>query len=453
MPASITEPSRQTPVIRESDVVVCGGGPAGISAALAAAQAGARTVLLESAGCLGGVWTAGLLTYILDPKPESPVTSRLIAELEKRGAKSENRRIAGLKNKYAWAKHSFVYDPEIMKLVLEQQCLARGVHVQLHTRVCAVSRVPGTGDARGIAAVVTESASGREAWKARVFVDATGNGDVAAQAGCRFELGRPGSGETQPLTLMFLFSTPHPDRLVSFTSENGNSLLAELNSRGVRTSYGAPIIFQIQGGLFAFMMNHHYGNGLDANAVTQATFRARQEIHDTMDALRGHGGIWEGAHIVATADQIGIREGRRIKGLYEVAAGDVVDGRAHADGICRVSFPVDVHSTRKDAGDAFDSENKIRSQPYDIPLRALIAADADNLLLAGRCISGDFVAHSSYRVTGNAVAMGEAAGCLAAVAAAAGVVPSKISWDRYREMFARIVGTQEETLASSPGAS
>ena len=276
--------------------------------------------------------------------------------------------------KFAWAKNSFIYDPEIMKLILEQQFVARGIHVQLHTRVCAVSRLPASGDERRIASVLTESASGRQAWAAKVFIDATGNGDVAAQAGCRFELGRPGSGDTQPMTLMFLFSTPHPDRLTPFVWGKGASLGEDLKSRGVRTSYGAPILFEIQHGLFAFMMNHHYGTGIGAAETTQATFAARREIHDVMDALRSHDGIWEGARVVATAEQIGIREGRRIKGLYEVTSDDLVAGRSHADGICQVSFPIDVHSTRKQAGEAFDPENKIRSKPYDIPLRSLIAA-------------------------------------------------------------------------------
>ena len=440
MTSVIIEPSRETPVIREADVVVCGGGPAGISAAMAAADAGANTVMLEVAGCLGGIWTAGLLTYILDPKPESPVTALLISELEKRGAKSENRRLENLKDKFAWAKNSFIYDPEAMKLILEQQCVARGIHVQLHTRVCAVSKPPESGGGRSIASVLTESVSGRQAWKAKIFIDATGNGDVAAEAGCRFELGRPGSGETQPMTLMFLFTTPHPDLLAPFVWGEGASLREELKSRGIRTTYGAPILFEIQRGLFAFMMNHHYGTGIDAAEGTRATFEARQEIHDTMDALRSHGGIWEGSRVVATAEQIGIREGRRIRGLYEITVDDLIAGRRQSDGICQVSFPVDVHSTRKEAGEAFDPENKIQSQAYDIPLRSLIAADADNLLLAGRCISGDFLAHSSYRVTGNAVATGEAAGCLAAAAAADGTIPANISWERFRKTADRLSG-------------
>src|SRR5687767_7135325 len=101
----VTEPSFQTPVIRNAEIVVCGGGPAGISAAIAAARSGARTVLLEGAGCLGGIWTSGLLAYVLDPKPDSAVTALLISELERYGAKSENKRLDLIRDRYDWAKH------------------------------------------------------------------------------------------------------------------------------------------------------------------------------------------------------------------------------------------------------------------------------------------------------------------------------------------------------------
>jgi hypothetical protein len=134
------------------------------------------------------------------------------------------------------------------------------------------------------------------------------------------------------------------------------------------------------------------------------------------------GGPWKNLHIVATAAQIGVREGRRIHGRYTVTADDLREGRKHEDAVCRVTFPIDVHSTdpTKDKGIVGAG---FRAKPYDIPLRALIAKDVDGLMMAGRCISGDFIAHSSYRVTGNAVAMGEAAGKTAAEAAKSGKLP------------------------------
>ncbi len=120
--------------------------------------------------------------------------------------------------------------------------------------------------------------------------------------------------------------------------------------------------------------------------------------------------------LVTTANRIGAREGRRIHGRYSVTTQDVFDGAEQEDAVCRVTFGIDVHALKPETTTSYEEENKTRTQPYDIPLRALIATDVDGLMMAGRCISGDFLAHSSYRVTGNAVPMGEAAGVTAAIA-------------------------------------
>lgn len=431
MAETIFEPSRQTAVTHSTDVIVCGGGPAGIAAALAAAESGAQTTLLEVNGCLGGVWTAGLLAYVLDPKPESPITRLLVTELERVGAKNRHVPNETLKAKYAWAHHSFIFDPEILKLILEQECVNRGMRIQYHTRVCDAVR---SADGRRIEAILTESKSGREAWKAKVFIDATGDGDLAAQAGCGFDLGRPGTGEVQPLSLLFLLSTPQPEKVLAYSWGHGH-LYRELSSHGFEPSYKAAALFHIREGLFACMMNHVYADARDAAGITRETIAARREIHEMMNHLHAIGGPWEGSRVVATAEQIGIREGRRIHGRYTVTADDLIEGRVQPDAICKVTFPVDVHSTNKQGGAAFDADNQTVSKPYDVPLRSLISADLDNLLMAGRNISGDFLAHSSYRVTGNSVAMGEAAGCLAAVAVETRTPVAEVPWPDYSRTF------------------
>lgn len=151
--------------------------------------------------------------------------------------------------------------------------------------------------------------------------------------------------------------------------------------------------------------------------------------------------MWANLRIVATGAQIGVREGRRVHGRYTVSLQDLIDGRRHDDAVCRVTFGIDVHSTNKAVDTGIDHSDKVRSQPYDIPYRALVAKDVDGLLLAGRCISGDFIAHSSYRVTGNSVALGEAAGLAAAVAAKKGVGPHELDWARdVRQVRERLYG-------------
>ncbi len=433
--ASFTEPAREIPVVERRDVLVCGGGPAGVAAALAAARSGAKTRLIELHGCLGGVWTAGNLSWILDPADKPGVMREIIMELERRSSGS-------------WRPmKKFAADPEVVKLLLEELCLEAGVTIHLHTRVVAAAR-----DAQNrLAVAVTESKSGRQAWAASVLVDTTGDGDLAAQAGCGFDVGHPETGECQPMSLIAVLTGLRYDQVRQYTThENGKRLLLdEMERVGVSPSYSAPTLICVRegtpgsedrNGLFIMMANHEYGvSAMDADQITRATLRARAEVHHMVDGLRSLGGVWSDVALVSTAAQIGAREARRIHGRYTVTTEDLLTGARHEDAICRVTFPVDVHSTNPERGKSTESVNRtLKSQPYDIPLRALIARDVDGLVLAGRCISGDFIAHSSYRVTGNAVTMGQAAGTLASVAARTDRLPHQVPFAEVRGVLERM---------------
>ncbi|MEN6494200.1 MAG: FAD-dependent oxidoreductase [Thermoguttaceae bacterium] len=432
-PATYQEPAREVPIAEQADVVVCGAGPAGVAAAIAAARLGAKTRLLEVNGCLGGVWTAGLLTWLLDADKPG-VMQEILAGLQARGASMQY----GRPNVHPG--YNIAYDTEPMKLLLEEMCLEAGVKMQLHTRVVAAVR----GDANRLTLALTESKSGRQAWAGKVFVDASGDGDLAAQAGCQFDYGREGSGQLQPMSVIALLVGLKVDEVTPFVCGMGERkgaphpkqrLLDEMRRAGVAPSYAQPTLFCIRDGLFCLMANHEYGvSATDAAAITEATLRGRAEVHKLVDALRALGGIWKNVKIVVTPEHIGVREGRRVHGLARVTKDDLLAGTRYDDAVCRVTFPVDVHSTdpKKEKGIMREG---VRAKPYEIPYRALIARDVNGLLMAGRNISGDFLAHSSYRVTGNAVAMGEAAGAAAAIAAKSGRLPQDVPWSEIRQVI------------------
>lgn len=416
-----TEPARALAVRDDADVIVCGAGPAGIAAALTAARAGARVRLFEVHGCLGGVWTAGLLTYIFDfNKPG--ITAELKKRLDERGARRSTR------------ADNFVYEPEEMKILLEELCLAAGVKCQLHTRVVAAYR-----DGRRLTTIVTESKTGREAWRAPVFIDATGDGDLGAQAGCGWDIGQQQDCPCQPMTLNALAVVKDAAALGNFMSFYQDStrhipaveeFKAELTRAGIKTSYGNPTLFHVRDNLVMLMINHEYGiKAYDTAQITEATMRSRAEVFKVMRGLRTLGGVWDGIQIAATAEQIGVRDGRRIHGRYTMTKEDLVNGSRYDDAVARVTFGADIHAADSHTNDKETiSHGGFKTKPYDIPLRALIAKDVDGLLMAGRCISGDFVAHASYRVTGNAVAMGEAAGAVASIAAQTKRLPHEVDW-------------------------
>ena len=415
------EPPRDVPLRDDADVIVCGAGPAGVAAAITAARAGARTRLFDLHGCLGGVWTAGLLTWIFDFDKQG-LAREITRRLDARGARHGSH------------PSMFVYEPEEMKILLEELCAEAGVRVRLQTGVCAAYR-----EGSRLATIVTESKSGREAWRAPVFIDATGDGDVGAQAGCGWDIGNPETGACQPLTLNVLAVVRDARLLKGYLSENDlkghvaatQRVKAEIRRAGVEPSYGMPTIFPVRDNVVLLMFNHEYGvKPYDADALSAATLHSRKEVFAIMRGLRTLGGLWEGLQIVATAEQIGIREGRRIHGRYRVVKEDLVTGARHDDAVARVTFGVDIHAATREKNDkeTIERGGVKRALPYDIPLRALIAKDVDGLMMAGRCISGDFVAHASYRVTGNSVATGEGAGVVAALAAKAKRPPHEIAW-------------------------
>jgi len=414
---SVPEPGRDTPVAGRFDVVVCGGGPAGLAAAISAARRGAATALIERNGCLGGVWTAGMLSAVLDADKPGGVLSDIVARLHARGAHVPRSR------------SNFVYDVEQMKLVVEELCIEADVRVRLHTYVTA-AHVDQHGRLR---AVLTESKSGRQAWAGSVFVDCTGDGDLAAQAGCRYSMGHPESGLTQPLSLMAIVAGADAAATRGFwhgeVPGRKQALLAEFRAAGFEPSYTAPTLFHVRDDVYALMANHQYQvRADDAAGITDATLRARAEIDRSVRALRSLGGAWSGLSLVATAEQIGVREGRRIVGRDTVVEADLVTGRSRVDAVTTATFGMDVHSPDPGHGRDFAVRDTRPVLPYGIPYGALVAADVDGLLMAGRCISGDFMAHSSYRVTGNATAMGQAAGVAAAACAAGGLQPHELDW-------------------------
>ena len=385
------------------DVVVCGGGPAGVAAAISAGRKGVKTLLVEKGGCLGGLWTQGLLTWIIGALEQHGLLQEVMDRLEQ---EADGCRVQSPKR--------FIADTEKTKLVFERMCREAGVTVLYHTVLSGA--VVDDGE---ITHILTESKSGSVAYRATTFVDATGDGDLGAFAGAGYDLGNE-EGLTQPMSLICQLGGLNYEDMKPFDSQRSTgtkkAMLLELEKLGITPSYRSPLLAVLRRDLYALMINHAHYSGTSAEEITKATMEAREELHRIVDGLRSLGGIWKDVHIISTAPAIGVREGRRIHGLYTIKQDDVYKGRRFQDGFCLVEGKTDIHSVRP--GEAFDHPEKGDAHiPYQIPLRSLISRDVDNLIMAGRCISGDFVAHGSYRVGGPAFRTGEMAGRLAAYCA------------------------------------
>lgn len=409
------------PLAGKVDVLVCGGGPAGCAAALYAARAGAKTLLLENLPFLGGVWTAVGVSHLISGRGHRGLNTEIHARLPVHEVFGRN-----------------IYIIEDMKSLLDEMMAEAGVTTQLHTRALVVAK-----DGARVRGVFTASKAGLEFVQAGVVIDATGDGDVAAAAGCQFEMGRGFDGKTQPVTL---FGTIGGYR---GQPAKGEPLVGILKKGGWRPSYPPVTLFPQPGqpGVFQLMATQYYGmDGTDPRDLSRAEIQGRAEIRKCVEIFREHGGEdWKEAYLISTGPAIGVRETRRIRGRYYLTWEDLDRGARFEDGITEIGSGSNIHPVDdpyEEPPQGLPAPPKFRTRPYQIPYRCLVAADVDNLLMAGRCISGDCYAMGSYRLTGNVVRTGEAAGLAAAMAVQQGVLPPELDG---KALVARLDEMRAET--------
>jgi len=421
----IREVAREVPVSGNYDVIVCGGGPAGFIVAIAAARAGARTLLIERYGFLGGTATAAMMVEfgsIYDGR--QVIVGGIAHEFMHRLAET-----GGVNARAMEPTHSMIFDPECMISVSQEMVLASGAELLLHALV--VGPLVEDGIVRG---VIVESKSGREALRGRVMIDATGDGDVAARAGAKFALGREGDGRMQPVTLEVILGNVDVTR-IPCTARDLMPAIAAARARGewpipterifswgrVRKR-GAPDNLQ---SAFFFIngTNCLDVDGTSARSLTRAEIETRRQVDALVVFLRRHAPGFENCYVDRVAAQVGVRETRRILGDYTLTREDVLAARHFPDGVVPACNSIDVHD---EEGRDFAHEYLKGGTHYQIPYRCFLPAGLEGLLVSGRCISADRAALGSARVMVVCMPMGEACGVAAALAAARNCTPREV---------------------------
>lgn len=375
-----------TPVLGEYDAVVVGAGPAGCGAALVLGRSGMKTLLIEKFNCLGGAWTTGFMNPFFDYEKKTGIVDELVSELKELG------QFGGF-----WDK-SFHY--EYMKLILERKMQEANVEVLYNT---TFSRT--LVDDKKVYGIVAENIGGRFAVLAKYVVDATGDGNVAASAGCPFELGVDGDyTECQAMTLMFLVGNipeQYKDGLMIYDKLN-----AAYEKAGKQIPFKVPYLIPVPHSHFGVVQfTHMYEyDPLNAKALTEAAMEGRQQLIDAFEYLTKYDEDFRDLELITSSSVLGVRESRRIVGEYTVTLDDILNGARFDDAVAYVTFGADLHTKSNKAQHCF------AVKPYHIPMRALIPKDYRGIVVAGRCISGTREAMASYRVTGNCAQMGENAG-------------------------------------------
>ncbi len=430
------ELTARAPIRASVDVLVVGAGPAGLAAAISSARHGARTMLVERHGYVGGNLTAGLVgpcmtSYSLDGAEQliRGVFEELVLRMEAEGSAIHPSKIpAG--SPYAGFityGHDKVtpFDPEAVKAVAAEMCLESGVQLLLHASVVQTLM-----DGDRVTGVVVASKSGLEVVEALVTVDCSADADVAARAGVKVQVGRDEDGLTQPMTLFFRvgnvddgvveeYVRSHPDDIRPFAS-----IVDEARAAGQFTipRRGVGLYKTLQPGVWRVNTTRVQRlDGTDVGDLTKAEIEGRRQVMQLMEFFRNRLPGFADCVLLDTAATIGVRETRRIVGEYTLTLDDLKTGRDFEDVVALCGYPVDIHSPT-DAGGGVD-EDLQTANAYQIPYRCLVPLDCEQLLVAGRSVSSTHEALGAIRVMPPAFAMGQAAGTAAALCLAEGVTP------------------------------
>jgi glycine/D-amino acid oxidase-like deaminating enzyme len=415
------------------DVAVVGAGSAGSSAAISAARSGARTLLVDRFGFMGGTSTAVLDTFYAFYTPgESPrrvvggIGWEVVERLREEGVCFERPNTYG-------AGTGVTYDQETLKVIWERLATDAGVELLLHTWATGV-RMEGD----RVAGIRLWNKGGERMVEADVVVDASGDADVAALAGAEYEDLKT-TGQVQSLSTLFRLANVNVGRAsetkkpelwakMRAASESGEYLLPRLEGSWHRTPFDGVVMIH--------MTRIPGVDATDPVALTQAELEGRRQVREYHRFLRDCVPGFEQSVVVGTSPSIGIRESRRVIGDYQLTRADVLGARRFDDEIALCGAPIEDHGP----GGETDWQYVPGGAVYGIPYRCLLPRGVEGLLVAGRCFSATHDAHASARSMATCMAMGQAAGTAAAVAAAANLSPHAVSADRLR-------GTLRETGA------
>lgn len=435
----IQESARQIPVIARPDVLVAGAGPAGIGAAVAAARNGAKVLLVERYGFLGGNLTIAMVNpmFTFHDIEGRQVIRGIAGEVVDRLV--EITASKGHVRDLTFDNASMTpFDPEGMKLSLLRMVREAGVELLLHTWV-----VDAIADGSTVGSIIVENKSGRQAIQPKLVIDCSADADIVAKVGAPFVKGRESDGLMQPVTLFFRIADVDDARLRAWMKQNRDllkdsptdeeiddsdalaflglqSLVKEAMARGEFPTDAAPriLLYQLpRKGQVAVNTTRLQGiDGTNADDLTRAEYLTREQAWEIHRFLKANVGGFEDSYILDTGVQVGVRETRHVIGDYTLTEDDVLAGRAFPDGIACGTFAIDIHPP--------DGQTQIYTGSgkavYEIPYRTCTPVGFDNLLVAGRSISATHAAFGSARVMATSMGIGQGAGTAAAFAVRAG---------------------------------
>jgi len=411
------------PVFSSStDILVAGGGPAGVAAAIAAARLGANVVLVEHYGFLGGMATAGFVfPFMTHYAGDRPIIDGIWGEMITRLTAYPH----GFKASTHLGMRHFCFDLEGLKQIWLDMCCAAGVRLQLHTYISDALT-----EGNRVVGIVTHSKSGREEIFARVVIDATGDGDVAARAGAAFMLGRPEDGFMQPMSLHFRLSNVDMHRMPS--RDEINALYMRDKAAGLITNPRENLLWFDT----TYPDQVHFNttriikvDGTNRDDLTAAEIEGRRQTHELVAWIIHTIPGFEQSFLLSTAPQVGVRETRRIIGEHIVTEEELLKLTRFPDAIACGAYPVDIHNP---TGAGTVMKHLAYGDYYTIPYRALVPIGTEGLLVAGRPISTTHEAHSATRIQAVSSATGQAAGTAAALTLAANITPRAIDVSELR---------------------
>jgi hypothetical protein len=453
----ITEQTKKLPVSKECDVLVCGGGPAGVCAAIAAARNKARTVLIERLGVPGGSLTQSLVMPLMtfhaasDKQIVKGIANEIVERVKALGGSPGH-----MLNPLGMSATITPVDPEILKFVIFQMLQEADVKLWLNT--LAVSVVKKDNCLEG---VIAENKAGRNVMEAKVILDTTGDADIAVQAGADFIYDRVADNLTQPMTLMFRMGNVDGKAVRQYIKENPRefvlsdeakhkldslpilaisgffSLVKRAQEAGKLGEFRDRVLYfdLPRAGEVAINMTRVLNlSGLSAEQIAEAQAEAFVQTMQVISFLKEYVPGFTNAYLMDTAAQIGVRETKHLVGRYTLTADDVMTGCDFPDAIARGVFCLDINTPE---GENAKTEKMLPGTSYGIPFRCMLPYGIGNLLVAGRCISATREAIASARLSPTCMALGQAAGTAAALCVTQKINSSQLDVNELRKILVK----------------